>query len=70
VGLGLDFQERSSVVGIEDSGAGICSIRLAGITAIGVAGGNILESGTRSLCNHYCQNFEEILDIIKNPSEN
>ncbi|HLO30940.1 MAG TPA: HAD hydrolase-like protein [Anaerolineales bacterium] len=65
VGLGMDFQERHSVVGIEDSGAGICSIRLAGITAIGIAGGNILESGTRFLCNHYCQNFEEILDIIR-----
>ncbi len=65
VGLGMDFQERQSVVGIEDSGAGICSIRLAGITAIGIAGGNILESGTRFLCDHYCQNFEEILSIIR-----
>ncbi len=65
VGLGLNFEERHSVVGIEDSGAGICSIRLAGITAIGVAGGNILESGTRFLCDHYCQNFEEILNIIR-----
>lgn len=65
VGLGMDFQERHSVVGIEDSGAGICSIRLAGITAIGISGGNILESGTRFLCDHYCQNFEEILNIIR-----
>jgi beta-phosphoglucomutase-like phosphatase (HAD superfamily) len=65
VGLGIGFQERHSVVGIEDSGAGICSIRLAGITAIGIAGGNILESGTRFLCNHYCQTFEEILNIIR-----
>jgi beta-phosphoglucomutase-like phosphatase (HAD superfamily) len=65
VGLGMGFEERHSVVGIEDSGAGICSIRLAGITAIGIAGGNILESGTRFLCDHYCQNFEEILSIIR-----
>lgn len=64
VGLGMDFQDRQSVVGIEDSGAGICSIRLAGLPAIGVAGGNIVESGTCSLCNHYCQDFEEILNII------
>jgi beta-phosphoglucomutase len=64
VGLGMDFQERHSVIGIEDSGAGICSIRLAGIAAIGIAGGNILESGTQFLCNHYCQSFDEILDII------
>ena len=47
VGLGMNFEDRHSVVGIEDSGAGICSIRLAGITAIGIAGGNIIESGTR-----------------------
>jgi beta-phosphoglucomutase-like phosphatase (HAD superfamily) len=65
VGLGMGFEERHSVIGIEDSGAGICSIRLAGITAIGIAGGNILESGTRFLCNHYCQSFEEILSIIR-----
>lgn len=65
VGLGIDFQDRNSVVGIEDSGAGICSIRLAGIPAIGIAGGNIVESGTQFLCNHYCQNFEEILNIIR-----
>jgi beta-phosphoglucomutase-like phosphatase (HAD superfamily) len=64
VGMGIEFEERNSVVGIEDSGAGICSIRLAGIPAIGLAGGNILESGTRFLCNHYCQTFEEILNII------
>ncbi len=65
VGLGMDFNERHSVVGIEDSGAGICSIRLAGISAIGIAGGNILESGTRFLCDHYCQNFEEILNVLR-----
>ena len=65
VGLGMGFEERHSVIGIEDSGAGICAIRLAGITAIGIAGGNILESGTQFLCNHYCQNFDEILNIIR-----
>ncbi len=65
VGLGMNFEERHSVVGIEDSGAGICSIRLAGISAIGIAGGNILESGTRFLCDHYCQSFEEIPSIIR-----
>ncbi len=64
VGLGIEFQDRCSVVGIEDSGAGVCSIRLAGIPAIGVAGGNIVESGARFLCNHYCQDFEEILNLI------
>jgi beta-phosphoglucomutase-like phosphatase (HAD superfamily) len=65
VGLGMGFEERHSVIGIEDSGAGICSIRLAGITAIGIAGGNIPESGTQFLCHHYCQSFDEILNIIR-----
>ena len=65
VGLGMDFSDRNSVIGIEDSGAGVCSIRLAGIPTIGISGGNIIESGTRFLCTHYCQNFKEILNIIQ-----
>jgi len=65
VGLGIPFEERFSVVGIEDSGAGICSIRLAGFTAIGITGGNIIKSGTKGLCNYYYENFEEILKILK-----
>jgi beta-phosphoglucomutase-like phosphatase (HAD superfamily) len=64
IGLGIPFEERNSVIGIEDSGAGICSIRLAGFPAIGIQGGNILSSGTRALCNHYCASFEEIFHII------
>ena len=66
VGLGMPFEQRHHIIGIEDSGAGICSIKLAGFTAIGLSGGNIKESGTRSLCDYYCENFKEILEIIKN----
>ena len=65
IGLGIDFADRNSVIGIEDSGAGICSIRLAGFTTIGVSGGNIIESGTKELCCDYCENLEDILKIIK-----
>ncbi len=68
VGLGMPFEERHHVVGIEDSGAGICSIRLAGFTPIGVAGGNILESGTQALCGHFCQNLDEVLSLFNNHS--
>lgn len=64
VGLGISFEERNNVIGIEDSGAGICSIRLAGYPAIGISGGNIEKSGTKGLCNYYCDSFEEILDIL------
>lgn len=65
VGLEIPFNQRDQVVGIDDSGAGVCSIRLAGFSVIGFAGGNIIESGTKGLCSHYCQNFEEVLGIIK-----
>jgi beta-phosphoglucomutase-like phosphatase (HAD superfamily) len=65
VGLGIEFSQRNTVVGIEDSGAGICSIRLAGYPAIGLSGGNIIESGTQELCCHYCEIFDEILDVIR-----
>ena len=65
VGLGIDFADRNRVVGIEDSGAGVCSIRLAGYPTIGIGGGNITESGTRELCDHYCESFEDILKLLK-----
>jgi beta-phosphoglucomutase len=64
VGLGIGFEERNHVVGIEDSGAGVCSIRLAGYPAIGFGGGNIDASGTRELCTAYADTFAEVLDII------
>jgi len=65
VGLGIPFSDRNSVVGIEDSSAGVCSIRLAGFTTIGVAEGNIIEGGAKSLCQYFCQDLEEVLQIIK-----
>jgi beta-phosphoglucomutase len=65
VGLGAAFEDRDHVVGIEDSGAGVCSVRLAGYTTIGIAGGNIVDSGTKAVCNYYENSFEDILKIIK-----
>lgn len=65
VGLGIGFEDRNSVIGIEDSGAGVCSIRLAGYPTIGIGGGNIIESGTKELCTGYFETFEEILKFIK-----
>jgi beta-phosphoglucomutase len=65
VGLGIGAEQRAHVVGIEDSGAGVCSIRLAGFAVIGFADGNIIDSGTRGLCDHYCANFEEVLKVLK-----
>ena len=65
VGLGEAFSNRNRIVGIEDSGAGVCSVRLAGYTTIGIAGGNIESSGTKPVCSHFCNNFEEIMKVIK-----
>jgi beta-phosphoglucomutase len=65
VGLGIPCDQRHHVLGIEDSGAGICSIKLAGFTAVGMSGGNIEESGSLELCDHYCRDFSEILTIVE-----
>ncbi len=65
VGLGIEFEHRDHVIGIEDSGAGVCSIRLAGFATFGIGGGNIAEAGTKFLCRNFCETFEEILDSIK-----
>ena len=64
VGLGLPFDRRAHVIGIEDSGAGVCSIRLAGFEPFGIGGGNIEGSGTRGLCREFCADFEGILAAI------
>lgn len=64
VGLGIPESQNCRVVGIEDSGAGVCALRLAGFPTIGFDGGNIIESGTLGLCDYYCRTFDEISAII------
>ncbi len=64
VGLGITPENRHGVVGVEDSGAGVCSIRLAGLACIGVAGGNIGQSGTAGLCECVANRLEEILEWL------
>jgi len=64
VGLGIPFEDRHHVVGLEDSGAGVCAIRLAGFAAIGMAGGNIEQSGARPLCSHWCETFEDVAGVV------
>lgn len=65
VGLNIPESESGCVVGIEDSGAGVCSIRLAGYHTIGFGGGNIESSGTKPLCDYYADTFEQIWEYIK-----
>lgn len=64
VGLGIPFERRGRVIGIEDSGAGVSAIRLAGYYTVGIGGGNIKSSGTLGMCNAYCETFDEILNLI------
>jgi beta-phosphoglucomutase-like phosphatase (HAD superfamily) len=64
VGLGIPFEERERVVGIEDSGAGVCAIRIAGFPTVGLAGGNIRESGTAAMCGWMAHDLMDALKII------
>jgi beta-phosphoglucomutase len=64
VGLGIPVSQRNQVVGIEDSSAGVCAVRLAGFPVIGVAGGNILEGGARALCDYFVDSLDEVLPIL------
>lgn len=64
VGLGLDPARRQHVIGMEDSSAGVVSIRLAGFAAIGVGGGNIAASGVRPLLHAECTGLLDALPVI------
>jgi beta-phosphoglucomutase len=65
VGLGIDFADRHRVVGLEDSGAGVVSVRLAGFAVIGMAEGNLEPSGTLGLCSHYGRTLHDALEAIR-----
>jgi beta-phosphoglucomutase-like phosphatase (HAD superfamily) len=64
VGLGLDWDSRNRIIGIEDSAAGIIAIRLAGFAGVGVTGGNIAAGGARPFMYQECQDLLEILPLI------
>ncbi len=64
VGLSLLEEEREQVVVLEDSGAGVCAGRIAGFPTIGLAGGNIEESGTRSLCLDFCESLDAVWERL------
>lgn len=64
VGLGIPFERRHKVLGIEDSSAGVVSIKLAGFSCCGISGGNIEQAGVSELCDYKVQNLMELLDII------
>jgi beta-phosphoglucomutase len=69
VGLGVRRDRRHKVIGLEDSGAGVLSIRLAGFAAIGIGGGNIESSGSRPLLREYYPSLLDALPVIVGESE-
>lgn len=64
VGLGIPFERRHKVLGIEDSSAGVVSIKLAGFSCAGISGGNIVQAGVSELCDYRVDNLMQLLDII------
>ena len=61
VGLEMPLDKRNRIIGLEDSSAGVLSIRLAGFQALGVAGGNIPRSGIKPLLSGY---FDSLMDAL------
>lgn len=64
VGLGIPFERRHKVIGVEDSSAGVVSIKLAGFSCIGISGGNIERAGVGELCDYKFDDLMEMLDIV------
>ena len=64
VGLGIPPERYHRCIGIEDSGAGVISIRLAGMAAIGVAGGNLAKAGVRPLLHAEFDDLRNSLPAI------
>jgi beta-phosphoglucomutase len=64
IGLEMPTGKSNRIVGLEDSAAGVLSIRLAGFTALGISGGNIEQSGLKPLLSGYHDNLLDTLPFI------
>lgn len=64
IGLEIPAGESNRVIGIEDSAAGVLSIRLAGFAAVGISDGNIEPGGMKPLLSAYYDNLMEVLPMI------
>lgn len=64
IGLGIPFNRRHKAIAIEDSSAGIVSIKLAGISSVGISGGNIEQAGMESFCDYRIDKLSEMLNIV------
>ncbi len=61
---GLKITDSARVIGVEDSAAGVMSLRFAGFAVIGLESGNIAKSGLDCLCEKKVSRLTEILDLI------
>lgn len=64
VGLGIPFERRADVIGVEDSSAGVLSVRLAGFACLGLGGGNIAASGSAGFCSAQVDSLEALLETL------
>lgn len=64
LGLGLDIQDKSEAIVLEDSSAGVISGRVAGYNAIGFKDGNLLASGVDQYCLKMVDTLDEVLSIL------
>ncbi len=64
IGLEIPVEQSDRIVGLEDSSAGVLSIRLAGFTALGISGGNIERSGIKPLLSRYYDSLADTLPYI------
>jgi beta-phosphoglucomutase len=64
IGMGIPFTKRHKVIGIEDSAAGVLSLRLAGFAAIGLEDGNIRRGGLSGLTRTMCNSLKEALPLV------
>lgn len=64
VGLGFLPEDRNRVIGMEDSSAGVISLRLAGFPVIGIGGGNIEKAGVGGLCLNKYDNLCDALPLV------
>ncbi len=62
--IGLNATDPSKVVGIEDSSAGVLSLKLAGYNVIGLTTGNIDQSGVAPLCSSRATDLTDALPYI------
>ncbi len=62
--LGLKITDPTRVIGIEDSAAGVLSLRFSSFPVIGLNSGNIGDSGLDCLCYKKVDKLMEILSLI------